>query len=131
MLKIFKYQRFKINLVDSLSTEVDAVKKTVDDNLLTGFCTIKGETADWKENPSTLGGVYVEVSLPGVDLSASAFNTYLTCKDSCWTSQGSNSIYPGTDFFSIYIYQPGITAQLAVDYNWVLHYEVQGPCVTA
>ena len=61
MLKFFKYQRLKIYLVDSLTTEVDAVKKTVDDNLLTGFCTVKGETADWQDNvSSTLGGVYVK-----------------------------------------------------------------------
>ena len=72
--------------------------------------------------------IFILVSLPDVDLSASTFNTYLTCDDSCWTAQGSNSVYPYTDDFYIYIYQAGITAQDAVDYNWELHYEVQGPC---
>ena len=62
-------------------------------------------------------------------------NTWLSCSTRCWTSTGAQNVYlrPNKpDQFEIFISQHNdmisITTGLADQWDYVLHYEVEGSC---
>ena len=138
---------FKISLVNEIALELENLKKSLVNNNLLDSCTIQGATNDWYQigdRTVAVEGIFCYLlhlkNIFPVDVSATnvtridRINTWMTCTNGCPSADGSNNIKlePGQDLkFWVYIRRDHVSSfpvQFAKDNNFVIHYEVEGPC---
>ena len=137
--------------VNSIEAELQTLKNSLINNNLLQSCTIRGVTDDWFQLDKAIGvegllfqiDLFLKIFL--VDISDSAIkitqidriNTWLTChRAGCPAANGSNNVIPdpnGNLKFWVYLRRdasldPPFTVQNALDADFKIHNEVEGPC---
>ena len=137
--------------VNEIEAELQTLKNSLINNNLLQSCTIRGVTDDWFQLDKAIGvegllfqiDLFLKIFL--VDISDSAIkitqidriNTWLTChRAGCPAANGSNNVIPdpnGSLKFWVYLRRdasldPPFTVQNALDADFKIHYEVEGPC---
>jgi len=117
------------------SEKINEAIESLDNNNLMGSCTYQGKTSEWKVYHSlkyNTKGIFVTVDTSNTEIQKiTRINTWLSCEARCWTTTGSNSVYskPSSPTqFSVYLQQSGLGLEMAAEFKYVLHYEVEGIC---
>ena len=135
---------------------MDEAIVSLENHDLLNTCTYRGETTDWENftdyGIKVSGKIQLQrmskdiskiilflVDMSGFGISKiDRINTWLTCETQCWTALGSNNPYlnpANPDKFRIFIRktddhnpEQGVDVIKAAEWNFVLHYEVEGTC---